>query len=75
MSPPPAVQNVEISSTNVGEISIIHPTFLERWGTVFVAFAGGWILVVGSGILIYYLCNQPALPNLAGLTANRQRMP
>jgi len=30
MSPAPQVQNVEISPTNAGEISIVPPTFLER---------------------------------------------
>jgi hypothetical protein len=73
MNPAPQVQNVEISATNAGEISIVRPTFLERWGVVFVAFAGGWILLVGSGILIYFLRNQPALPNLSGLTADQAK--
>jgi hypothetical protein len=73
MSPAPQVQNVEISPTNAGEISILPPTFLERWGVVFVAFAGGWILFVGSGILIYFLGHQPPFPNLSGLTADQAK--
>jgi hypothetical protein len=73
LSPAPQVENVKISPTNAGEISIVPPTFLERWGVVFVAFAGGWILLVGSGILIYFLRNQPALPSLAGLTADQAK--
>jgi len=68
---PPA--DVAISPTSAGKISITPPTFLERWGVVFVAFAGGWILLAGSGILIYFLLNQPAFPNLAGLTPEQAK--
>ena len=65
--------DVVVSPAAAGNISIAPPTFLERWGVVFVAFAGGWILLVGSGILIYFLRNQPAFPNLAGLTADQAK--
>lgn len=73
MSPLPQVQNVVVSPANAGVISIVPPTFLERWGVVFVAFAGGWILLVGSGILIYFLRNQPAFPNLVGLSPDQAK--
>ena len=62
-----------VSTPDVGEVSIAPPTFLERWGVVFVAFAGGWILLVGSGILIYFVQSQPAFPTLAGLTPDQAR--
>jgi hypothetical protein len=68
---PPA--DVEISPTSAGKISLGPATFLEKWGIVFVAWAGGWILLVGSGILIYFLRHQPALPSLAGLTAEQAK--
>jgi hypothetical protein len=73
MSPAQSVQNVVISPTDVGKVSIAPPTFLERWGVVFVACAGGWILLAGSGILIYFLLNQPALPSLAGLAPDQAK--
>src|SRR4051812_13809865 len=68
---PPPVQNVVVSSTGVGSVKIAPPTFLERWGVVFVAFAGGWILLAGTGILIYFLLKQPPFPNLAGLSSDQ----
>ena len=68
-----AIGSHVVSDTKAGEISIVPPTFLEKWGIVFVACAGGWILLVGSGILIYFLCHQPALPSLAGQTAEQAK--
>lgn len=65
--------DVVVSPAAAGNISIAPPTFLERWGVFFVACTGGWILLVGSGILIYFLRNQPAFPNLAGLTADQAK--
>jgi len=62
-----------VSDTKAGEISIVPPTFLEKWGIVFVACAGGWILLVGSGILIFFLSHQPTLPSLAGLAADQAK--
>jgi hypothetical protein len=73
MNGQPQVENVEISATDDGEISIVPPTFLERWGVVFVACAGGWILLVSSGILIHFLRNQPSFPNVSGLSPDQAK--
>lgn len=64
-------ESVVISTTEVGQITIAPPTFLERWGVVFLAWAGGWILAIGSALLIYFFWKQPSLPNTAGQTADQ----
>jgi uncharacterized membrane protein YraQ (UPF0718 family) len=64
-------EDVDISATQVGEITITPPTFLERWGVVFLAVAGGWILLVGSALLLYFFFKQPAFPSMAGQTADQ----
>jgi hypothetical protein len=64
-------EHVAISEDQVGLTSDVPPTFLERWGVVFLAIAGGWILVVGLVLLTYYLCNLPALPNTTGLAPDQ----
>jgi hypothetical protein len=48
-------------------------TFLERWGVVFLACAGGWIMLIGTAVLTFYFWGQPALPNLSGLSADQVR--
>ena len=73
MSPNPPVQRVSVSEQEAGSIDIVPPTFLEWWGVVFVSCAGGWILLVGSGLLIHFLRNQPAIPSFAGLTAEQAK--
>jgi H+/Cl- antiporter ClcA len=35
---------------------------------VFLAFAGGWILLVVTALLIYLFWKQPAFPSVAGQT-------
>jgi hypothetical protein len=69
MSSIPQTQEIEVSTAAVGEAT--DATFLERWGVVFLACAGGWILAVASAILIYFLCHLPALPNLTGLSTDQ----
>jgi hypothetical protein len=39
----------------IGGASVAPPTFLEKWGVVFVSVAGVWILVVCACMLTYYL--------------------
>lgn len=65
--------DVSISATSAGEITIAPPTFLERWGVVFVAVAGAWILLVATGLLIYYLRDLPGMPPTSSLTADQVR--
>jgi uncharacterized membrane protein YraQ (UPF0718 family) len=62
-------EDVDISTTQVGEIAIA--TFLERWGVVFLACAGAWIMAVGTALLIYFFWKQPAFPNMAGQTPDQ----
>lgn len=66
-------QEVTVPFAGVGHASVVPPSFLERWGVTFVTFAGGWILVVGSSILVYFLRHLPAQPSLAGLSAGQIR--
>ena len=67
----PTTEQVFVQPAAAGNVSIAPPTFLERWGVVFVACIGGWILVVGSGILIYFLRYQPPLPDMGRLTPDQ----
>jgi hypothetical protein len=40
---------------------------------VFLACAGSWVLLVASGMLIYFFLHQPAPPSLSGLTPEQAR--
>jgi hypothetical protein len=71
MPSPQDPENIDISATEIGQITIAPPTFLERWGVVFLAYAGAWILVVGTSLLIYFFWKQPALPSMTGLTSDQ----
>ena len=71
MPTPQGLENIDISATQVGEITIAPPTFLERWGVVFLACAGAWILAVGTALLIYFFWKQPAFPNMTGQTPDQ----
>ena len=51
--------------------SAIPPTFLERWGVILLTCAGAWVLAVGTTILVYYVRNAPALPDLAHLSPDQ----
>ncbi len=57
----------------LGQVYVVPPTFLERWGVVFVAWVGGWILLVSTGMLVYFILQRPVFPSLAGLTADQIR--
>ena len=71
----PAVSphTVRVSAADIGTIQIAPPSFLERWGVIFLACFAFWIIVVGTIILTYYLTHQPSAPSLAGLTADQVR--
>jgi hypothetical protein len=71
MSLPQQVEKFEVTTDSVGGASDVKPSFLEKWGVVFLAFAGGWILLVCSGIFLFFLSHLPPLPNLSGLTADQ----
>ena len=65
------LEDVDISTTQVGEITIAPPSFLERWGVVFLACAGAWILAVGTALLIYFFWKQPAFPSMTDQTPDQ----
>jgi uncharacterized membrane protein YraQ (UPF0718 family) len=71
MSTPQGPENIDISATQIGEITFAPPTFLERWGVVFLACAGAWILAVGTALLIYFFWKQPAFPSMTGQTPDQ----
>ena len=56
-----------------GDVHVVPPTFLERWGVVFVAWVGGWILLTSTAMLVYFVLQRPALPSLAGVTVEQIR--
>ena len=56
-----------------GQLRIRPATFLERWGTVFVASGLVWLLVVSSVLLVYFLRHLPPFPAENGATADSVR--
>ena len=64
---------VRVSAADIGSIQLAPPSFLERWGVIFLACFAFWIIVVGTIILSYFLSHQPAAPSLNGLTAEQVR--
>jgi hypothetical protein len=42
-------------ATGVGSLSVNPPTFLEKWGVVFVSVGGIWMLAIAATVLVYYL--------------------
>jgi hypothetical protein len=66
-------ERLVIREETAGRTADIPPTFLERWGVVFLAFTGGWILLVELILMAYYLWKLPALPSLTGLSPEQLR--
>lgn len=63
---PPQTVSIPVSGTaGIGNVNLVPPTFLEKWGVVFVSVGGIWILLVCVGVLIYYLSNLSLPPPLA----------
>ena len=54
---------VRVSAADIGSIQLAPPSFLERWGVIFLACFAFWIIVVGTIILSYFLYHQPAAPS------------
>jgi len=44
-------------ATGIGEFTIPPPTFLERWGVVFVSVSGIWMLGISIATLWFYLAH------------------
>jgi hypothetical protein len=66
---PPQVVTIPVSgTTGIGGLTITPPTFLEKWGVVFVSVGGAWMLGICIAMLWYYLGHLPAPPpQLAGV--------
>ena len=64
---------VRVSAADVGTVQIAPPSFLERWGIIFLACFSFWTIVVGRVILPYFLGHRPAAPVLTGLTQEQVR--
>jgi hypothetical protein len=47
---------------DVRGMSILTPTFLERWGVTFVSVSGGWMLGVGIFMLVYHFRHMHPAP-------------
>jgi hypothetical protein len=59
-APPNRPQVVTIpvgGAAGIGQLTITPPTFLERWGVVFVSVGGFWMLGVCIAMLWYYLAH------------------
>jgi hypothetical protein len=65
----PQVVSIPVSGTaGIGDLTITPPTFLEKWGVVFVSVAGGWVLAVCAGLIWYYM-HHLSPPSATGATA------
>ena len=42
-------------SAGVGSLAVTPPTFLEKWGVVFVSVGGIWMLIIAASMLSFYL--------------------
>ena len=60
---------VTLNEANDGQVSLQPTSFLERWGTIFVASGLLWMLLVTSGVLIYFIVHLPVMPSTAGMNA------
>lgn len=53
--PTPSITIPVSGITGVGSLSVTPPTFLEKWGVVFVSVGGAWMLVIAASLLAFYL--------------------
>lgn len=66
---PPPQEAIPVSgNTGIGDLTILPPTFLEKWGVAFVSVSGLWMLGVCIAMLGYYLSHLPAPPPSMGPT-------
>lgn len=54
---PPQVSIPVSGSAGIGNLTITPPTFLEKWGVVFVSIGGLWMLGVCVAMLWYFLAH------------------
>jgi hypothetical protein len=73
-SSPETVTIPVAGSAGFGELTITPPTFLEKWGVVFVSVGGIWMLAVCVAMLWYYLQHlSPPPAQLPGVAPNDYR--
>jgi len=60
--PPPQVAIPVSGTAGIGDLTIMPPTFLEKWGVLFVSVGGLWMLGVCIAMLWYYLAHLPTPP-------------
>src|ERR1700722_587760 len=67
-SSPPQVTIPVSGSGGIGNLSIAPPTFLEKWGVVFVSVGGFWMLCVCIAMLWFYLAHLELPPTQTPVT-------
>jgi hypothetical protein len=61
---------IPVSGTSgIGNLTINPPTFLEKWGVIFVAVGGIWMLGVCVAMLWYYLSHLASLSAISPASA------
>lgn len=69
----PQVVTIPVSgSAGIGELTIAPPTFLEKWGVLFVSAGGVWMLAVCIVMLWYYLAHLSLPPAQTSTMAPEQ---
>lgn len=48
-------QSAHVLESSVGTLELGPPSFLDRWGVIFLACFGFWIIIAGSILLVYGL--------------------
>ncbi len=69
----PDTSSQPLRVADLGQVYLVPPTFLERWGVIFVAWVGAWILAISTALITYFIVKHPQPPILAGLTADQSR--
>jgi len=60
-APAPEQVTIPVSgAAGIGNLTITPPTFLEKWGVVFVSVRGVWMLAVCIAMLWFYLAHLPS---------------
>ncbi len=65
---PPEVTIPVSGSAGFGQFNIAPPTFLERWGVLFVSVGGFWMLSVCVAMLWFYLTHLSLPPSQTATT-------
>ena len=69
LQPAPLSAVERIEPAEAGSINRVQPaSFLERWGTIFVAVGLIWMIGVATGLMVYFLMHLPQLPSTGGFS-------